>query len=149
MSSPWSLSPWSLSIPTDLWEQLAAHLFPGDADEHGAVIGAGMVTTSRGVRLLARELVLAQDGVDYVPGKRGYRMLTASFVTENVLRFADDGLVYLAIHCHGGGDSVGFSGDDFASHRARVSGAPRHHRRPARRSTGVCHQCGGRRYLVA
>ena len=107
---------WSLVMPADLMGQLGAHLFPGDGDEHGAVIGAGIVQTPRGVRLLARDLVLAKDGVDYVPGKRGYRMLTASFVTENILRCAGDGLVYLAIHCHGGADVVGFSGDDFASH---------------------------------
>ena len=43
-------------------------------------------------------------------------MLTASFVTENILRCASDRLVYLAVHCHGGRNSVGFSGDDFASH---------------------------------
>jgi molybdopterin/thiamine biosynthesis adenylyltransferase len=97
--------------------KLRMHLFPGDGDEHGAVIAAGMVETPRGVRLLARDLVLARDGVDYVPGKRGYRMLTASFVTENVLRCARDRLVYLAIHCHGGDDAVGFSGDDLASHQ--------------------------------
>jgi hypothetical protein len=109
-------TPWSLVVPSDLMDKLTAHLFPGDGDEHGAVIAAGMVETSRGVRLLARDLVLAADGVDYVPGKRGYRMLTASFVTENILRCVSDGLVYLAVHCHGGVDSVGFSGDDFASH---------------------------------
>ena len=109
-------TPWSLVIPSDLLERLSAHLFPGDGDEHGAVICSGMVETSRGIRLLARDLVLAEDGVDYVPGKRGYRMLTASFVTENILRCAADRLVYLAIHCHGGGDVVGFSSDDFASH---------------------------------
>lgn len=109
--------PWNLVIPSDLLDQLAAHLFPGDGDEHGAVIAAGMVETPRGIRLLARDLVLAEDGVDYVAGKRGYRMLTASFVTENILRCADDRLVYLAIHCHGGGTSVDFSCDDFASHQ--------------------------------
>jgi len=97
-------------------DKLEAHLFPGDRDEHGAVITAGMVDTPRGVRLLARNLVLAEDGVDYVPGTRGYRMLTAGFVTENILRCASERLVYLAVHCHGGRDSVGFSGDDFASH---------------------------------
>jgi hypothetical protein len=43
-------------------------------------------------------------------------MLTASFVTENILRCASDGLVYLAVHCHGGSGEVGFSGDDLASH---------------------------------
>jgi hypothetical protein len=107
---------WSLLIPSELMERLRGHLFPGDGDEHGAVIAAGMVETSRGVRLLARDLVLAEDGVDYVSGNHGYRMLTASFVTDNILRCASARLVYLAVHCHGGRDSVGFSGDDFASH---------------------------------
>jgi len=107
---------WSLRIPPDLMHRLTAHLFPGDGDEHGAAIVAGMVETSRGVRLLARDVILAEDGIDYVPGKRGYRMLTASFVTDNILRCSNERLVYLAIHCHGHGNSVGFSGDDFASH---------------------------------
>jgi hypothetical protein len=96
--------------------QLHQHLFPGDGDEHGAVLAAGMVETARGTRLLARDLVLARDGEDYVPGKRGYRMLTASFVTENIMKCAGERLVYLAIHCHGGSDEVGFSHDDFSSH---------------------------------
>jgi hypothetical protein len=109
-------SPWSLHIPSDLMARLQGHLFPGDGDEHGAVIAAGMADSPRGTRLLARDVVLARDGIDYVPGKRGYRMLTASFVTENILRCASDGLVYLAVHCHGGSDEVGFSGDDLASH---------------------------------
>jgi tRNA A37 threonylcarbamoyladenosine dehydratase len=109
-------TPWSLVMPPDLWADLAAHLFAGDGDEHGAVVGAGMVETARGVRLLARDLVIAEDGVDFIPGKRGYRMLTASFVTRNILRCGENGLVYLAIHCHGGDHTVGFSGADFASH---------------------------------
>lgn len=109
-------TPWSLRIPPDLMDRLTSHLFPGDGDEHGAVIAAGMTESSRGVRLLARELVIAEDGIDYVPGKRGYRMLTASFVTDNILRCASERLVYLAIHCHGGRNSAGFSGDDLASH---------------------------------
>jgi len=109
-------SAWSLHIPSDLMARLERHLFPGDGDEHGAVIAAGMAVSPRGSRLLARHVVLARDGIDYVPGKRGYRMLTASFVTENILRCASDRLVYLAIHCHGGSDEVGFSGDDLASH---------------------------------
>lgn len=108
--------PWSLSIQADLMKRLHGHLFPGDGDEHGAVILAGKVETRRGVRLLAREVVLARDGVDYVPGKRGYRMLTASFVTDNILRCATENLAYLAIHCHSGDHTVGFSGDDLASH---------------------------------
>ena len=34
-----------------LWAKLEAHLFPGDGDEHGAVIAAGIVQTARGTRL--------------------------------------------------------------------------------------------------
>lgn len=107
---------WSLRLSSDHMDQLMAHLFPGDGDEHGAVIAAGIVSTPRGTRLLARDIVIAEDGVDYVPGRRGYRMLTADFVTDNILRCASERLVYLAVHCHGGGDSVGFSGDDLSSH---------------------------------
>ena len=109
-------APWSLDIPASLMEQLHTHLFPGDGDEHGAVIVAGVAETPRGIRLLARELVRARDGVDYVPGQRGYRMLTASFVTDQILRCAAQGLVYLAVHCHSGGEAVDFSADDLASH---------------------------------
>lgn len=108
--------PWTLRIPAPMMRTLRGHLFPGDHDEHGAVIGAAVVPTPRGTRLLARRLFLAVDGVDYVPGQRGYRMLTASFVRECALKCADEGLAYLAIHCHGGERTVSFSSDDLASH---------------------------------
>ncbi|WP_413989808.1 HesA/MoeB/ThiF family protein [Labrys okinawensis] len=108
---------WSLTIPETLFEDLNGHLFPGDGDEHGAVLIAGLhPLPGGGARLLARELFLAQDGVDYVPGKRGYRMLRAQFIQERILGCRDQKLVYLAIHNHGGYGSVGFSSDDFASH---------------------------------
>jgi len=107
---------WSLIIPEGMWRALHDHLFPGDRDEHGAVLGAGIVRTDRGVRLLARTLRCAVDGVDYVPGERGYRMLTPSFVRDRILECSADGLAYLAVHCHGGTDEVRFSPDDLASH---------------------------------
>jgi hypothetical protein len=110
------MSGWSLRLPEPLMRELHNHLFPGDHDEHGAVIGASVVTTPRGTRLLARRLLLAEDGVDYVPGHRGYRMLTASFVRRCALACAREGLAYLPIHCHGGIDRVGFSAPDLASH---------------------------------
>src|SRR5260221_4853761 len=76
-----------------------------------------MSSTSVGrIRLLARTLHLVKDGVDYVPGKRGYRMLRANFIRDRILECRDEKLVYLAIHNHGGTTSVGFSGDDYASH---------------------------------
>jgi len=108
--------PWHLTIPQSIYSPLHSHLFQDDDDEHGAVIIAGVATTSRGVRLLARELHLAVDGVDYVPGKRGYRMLKADFISSHIAHCRDEELVYLAVHNHGGRDHVGFSDDDFRSH---------------------------------
>lgn len=108
---------WHLVMPQELYDRLHSHLFPGDGDEHGAVIQAGVTEGERGVRVLARELHLAADGVDYVPGKRGYRMLRADFIARQVDRCASDRLVYLAIHNHGGTDRVQFSEDDLRSHR--------------------------------
>ena len=107
---------WRLTLPSGLYEELQGHLFPGDGDEHGAVILAGTCESDRGLRLVARELHLAQDGVDYVPGKRGYRMLKAEFIQSRILRARDRRLAYLAIHNHAGTDSVAFSGPDMASH---------------------------------
>ncbi|MEU4517351.1 ThiF family adenylyltransferase [Amycolatopsis sp. NPDC024027] len=108
--------PASLHVPPALAEQLFSHLFPGDGDEHGAVIGATVVETQRGTRFLARRLYLAKDGVDYVPGKRGYRMLTAAFIRDRIKDCEREGLAYFAVHCHGGTDHVDFSRDDLASH---------------------------------
>lgn len=108
--------PVSLKIDQLLFKKLYQHLFPGDRDEHGAVIAAGIVENSRGTCLLAREVFLAQDRIDYVPGTRGYRALTARFVAEKSGYCAAENLCYLAVHCHGGENEVGFSTDDLASH---------------------------------
>lgn len=105
-----------LVIPGALYDSLHHHLFPGDGDEHGAVILAGVAKTARGTRLLARELHLARDGVDYVAGKRGYRRLKGEFITPLITRARDLRLVYLAVHNHGGHDRVEFSSADLASH---------------------------------
>ena len=110
------VKPWRLTIPEEIHAELMRHLFPGDGDEHGAIILAGICESDRGLRLVARELHLAKDGEDYVPGKYGYRMLKAQFIQSRILRARDSKLAYLAIHNHGGSTSVGFSSDDFASH---------------------------------
>ncbi|UWU67877.1 ThiF family adenylyltransferase [Bradyrhizobium sp. NC92] len=99
-----------------MYQTLMRHLFPGDHDEHGAIILAGICQSDRGLRLVARELHLAVDGVDYVPGKYGYRMLKAQFIQSRILRARDLKLAYLAIHNHGGTTAVAFSSDDMASH---------------------------------
>lgn len=112
-----SAKSWHLIVPEGLNDRLQRHLFRPDHDEHGAVIAAGMSRTPDGrIRLLARAVHLAQDGVDYVPGKRGYRMLRAPFIRDRILECRDERLVYLAVHNHGGTTSVGFSGDDYARH---------------------------------
>ena len=107
---------WKLTISESQYAQLHAHLFPGDRDEHGAVILAGIQRRSDGsLRLLARQLALAEDGVDYVPGRRGYRMLRAEFLQPYALQARDESLAYIAIHNHPGRGPVGFSADDLAS----------------------------------
>ena len=108
--------PWRILMTKRMYAQLHAHLFPGDGDEHGAVILAGLAETKCDVRLLARELHFAVDGRDYVQGKRGYRMLRAEFITGQVMKARDERLVYLAVHNHGGTDQVAFSSDDLRSH---------------------------------
>jgi molybdopterin/thiamine biosynthesis adenylyltransferase len=108
--------PWTLVMPARLHGDLVAHLFPGDGDEHGAVIAAGVATTSRGIRLLAREVFIAEEGIDFVPGRWGYRMLTAEFVSDRIAYCRDSGLAYLAVHNHSGYDSVSFSDADNRSH---------------------------------
>lgn len=105
-----------LILPEQLTADLFGHLF-SDGDEHGAVLSAGVVETPRGLRLLARELFIARDGVQYVLGRTGYRMLTARFVLDHARHCRDQGLAYLAVHNHGGIDSVAFSDTDLASHR--------------------------------
>jgi hypothetical protein len=100
----------------DDWDRLFSHLFPGDHDEHGAVLLCGEVRTSTRHRLVVREVIPASDGVDYVPGTRGYRHLTGAFVTQQLRKAKDLGLVYLAVHNHGGRGTVAFSAADFQSH---------------------------------
>lgn len=109
-------APVSLTITEPLYARLARHLFPGDGDEHGAIIVAGIVETPRGTRLLARDIHLARDGVEFVPGTYGYRALTPAFIARISDICASQELCYLAVHCHGGRDSVGFSSVDMASH---------------------------------
>ena len=106
----------TLIIPGKLGDELLAHLFPGDRDEHGAILAVGFSRSKRGIRLIARDLFLAKDGRDYLPGHRGYRMLNAEFITEKILYCSEQKLCYLAIHNHGGRNVVRFSDTDLASH---------------------------------
>jgi len=95
---------------------LHQHLFPGDHDEHGATLKAGLVETDSEIRLLVREVHPAIDGIDYVEGKIGYRALLPTFIHRHITRCRDDRLVYLAVHNHDSDEHVGFSSVDLASH---------------------------------
>ena len=108
--------PFEVRMTEDQWSTLRGHLFSGDDDEHGAALLCGVAHSGRGTRLLVRDVVLARDGVDFIPGTRGYRLLTGEFVTRMIRRAKEKKLVYLAVHNHGGTDSVGFSEPDLASH---------------------------------
>jgi len=105
-----------MRMGAQMYGELTAHLFPGDGDEHGAVICAGLLDTLNGPVLTARELILAEEGKDWVPGTRGYRRLLATFVSKQARRCRDERLVYLAVHNHGGRDRVEFSSVDYESH---------------------------------
>ena len=107
---------WDVRITSEHWDELYAHLFPGDGAEHGAVLRCGYARTESGVRLLVREVRKAEDAVDYVEGRIGHRMLKAAFIADQALEFAEDESVYLAVHCHGGTNRVRFSDVDMASH---------------------------------
>lgn len=103
-------------IPQALKRNLFAHLFPGDCEEHGAVLAAGIAVHGGTLRLLVRHLFVARDGTDYLPGRRGHRELQPRFIADRVGFCRERHLAYLAVHNHGGRYSVGFSQTDFASH---------------------------------
>ena len=99
------------------YDVLRRHLFPGDGDEHGAVLKAGLCRNGDSVRLLVREVALAREGSDYVPGTLGYRALHPSFIHRHITACRDERLIYLAVHNHDTDLSVRFSHIDLASHQ--------------------------------
>jgi len=105
-----------LRIAQDDYRRLHAHLFPGDRDEHGAVLKAGLVQDASQVRLLVREVLPAREGMDYKPGRIGYRVLDAQFIHRHIVSCRDERLVYLAVHNHDSGNQVAFSSIDMESH---------------------------------
>jgi len=108
---------WSLTLPPRLWATLSQHLFRADGGAHGAVLLAGYAEGPRGPRLLARDLIIADEGADYIPGQYGHHALAPSFVRNAVLRARDEHSAYLAVHAHHGLDQVQFSRIDLASHQ--------------------------------
>lgn len=106
----------SLRIAQEDFDTLKNHLFPGDFDEHGAVLLAGVSRPSGQLTLHIREVHLAEEGVDYVEGKIGYRALSPKFIHRLITRARDERLAYLAVHNHGSDREVDFSRIDLESH---------------------------------
>src|SRR5271170_3456618 len=98
------------------FDKLYRHLFPGDRDEHAAVLLCGVQNSDSGMRLLVREVIIAQEGTDFVHSKRGYKELTAAFVAKWARFCANSNLAYIAVHNHFEGNTVCFSRNDMESH---------------------------------
>ena len=107
---------YDVMLPGAMYRSLYKHLFPGDHDEHGALIATSVVTTERGVRLLGQRLFCARDGIDYVKGVRSHRQLRAEFIATCMDYCRANRLGFLAVHNHGGTNKVAFSSTDLASH---------------------------------
>src|SRR5262249_7522548 len=105
-----------LRISCEHFDHLTSHLFPGDWEEHGAVLLAGLSQAGGGTTLLVREVHLARGGVGYVEGEIGYRAVTPTFIHRLITRARDEQLVYLAAHNHASDEEVAFSKIDLDSH---------------------------------
>lgn len=108
--------PWRLVLTEHQKDLLWSHLFPGDGDEHAAVLHCGIAISDRQVRLLVREVVLAVDGTEFVSGTRSYKKLRAEFIAGQIEQHEHLATAYLAVHNHGGDTEVAFSSVDLASH---------------------------------
>ena len=98
------------------YDTIFNYLFPGDNDEHGAILLAGLSHSGGILTLHVREVHLAQEGTYYVEGKIGYRSLSPKFIHRFITRARDERLVYLAIHNHESDQKVDFSSIDLDSH---------------------------------
>lgn len=103
-------------ITVDDHRRLMAHLYPGDDDEHGAILHAGVLKTPGGIRLIVHSVNLATAGTGYVPGEHGYRALTPTFIHSNIIACRNEKLAYIAVHNHASDRSVAFSHIDMQSH---------------------------------
>ena len=77
-------------VTAGLHRRIMEHLFPGDRDEHGAVLRAGIVHNGSSIRLLVQHVQPAEFGTDYVPGRYGYR--GADRLPSFTARFSDAGI---------------------------------------------------------
>lgn len=103
-------------VSARLHKRLLAHLFPGDGDEHGAILRAGIVRSGTNLRLLIQHVEPARFGIDYVSGQYGYRALAPTFIHREIMHCRDAGLAFLAVHNHCSDLHVDFSRIDLESH---------------------------------
>jgi hypothetical protein len=108
---------WSARIAQRDYEQLLAHLHPGDDDEHAAFLYAGETAAPGGRRLLMRRVVPVADR-DFGPSDRGgYRQVAAQALARAAIECEVEGLRLVWAHSHPGSERhVGFSGPDRSTH---------------------------------
>lgn len=105
-----------LRIPAGDYERLHAHLFPGDRDEHGAILLAGEHHTDTRTTLAVRETHLL-DPHEFPPGTHGYRQFAPGALARLGNRAAQERLALVTVHSHpGAGERNSLSRDDLAAH---------------------------------
>ncbi len=105
-----------LRIPGDDYERLHAHLFPGDHDEHGAILLAGEHHAAGRSTLVVRETHLLEPH-EFPPGTHGYRQFAAAALARLGNRAAQERLAIVTVHSHPGAHKRNsLSSDDLAAH---------------------------------
>jgi hypothetical protein len=105
-----------LRIAAGDYERLHAHLFPGDHDEHGAILLVGEHHSCTGSTLAVRETHLLEPH-EFPPGVHGYRQFAAGALARLGNRAAQERLAIVTVHSHPGArEHNSLSGDDLAAH---------------------------------
>lgn len=105
-----------LRISSEDYARLHRHLFPGDHDEHGAVLLAGETHATGRTTFTVRETHLLQPA-EFPPGQHGYRQFAAGALARLGNRAASEQLSMVTVHSHpGASTSNALSGDDLAAH---------------------------------
>ncbi len=98
------------------YKRLHAHLFPGDHDEHGAILLAGEHHSAGQSTLAVRETHLLEPD-EFPPGTHGYRQFAAGALARLGNRAAQERLALVTVHSHPGAhERNALSGDDLAAH---------------------------------
>lgn len=105
-----------LRLTAEDYSPLRDHLFPGDSDEHAALLLAGVHRRSDSTTLLVRE-VHPLGPQEFLPGENGYRQLSPRALARLGNRADDEKLALISCHSHPGArERVRLSNDDLAGH---------------------------------